>query len=207
MLRLFRVSLIALLAAAFVLPLTVSAHGHTEVGDYKIEIGFRNEPAYQGEPNGLDLAVTNTKTNQPVTGLEDTLKVEISHGTSTRALELRPQFGEEGAYTADVLPTEDGDYTWHITGMIESTPVDISMMSGPETFGAVRAKSSVAFPAPEATAAELQSQVAAAAQAAQTALYVGIAGAVLGLIGLVAGILGLRARAAAQPDAPSQRAA
>lgn len=36
---------------------TALAHGHVEAGDYEIEIGFLNEPAYQGEPNGLDLKV------------------------------------------------------------------------------------------------------------------------------------------------------
>ena len=45
---------------------TVFAHGRTQVGDYELVIGFRNEPAYQGEPNGLDLSVTNTATNEPV---------------------------------------------------------------------------------------------------------------------------------------------
>ena len=70
---------------------------------------------------------------------------------------MRPQWGEDGAYTTDVLPTADGDYTWHIWGTIENTPVDVSMMSGPETFGAVKAKSTVAFPAAESTPAELTS--------------------------------------------------
>jgi hypothetical protein len=29
-------------------------------GDYELMIGFHKEPAYQGEPNGFDLFVTNT---------------------------------------------------------------------------------------------------------------------------------------------------
>jgi hypothetical protein len=163
------------------------AHGRTEVSDYELVIGFHNEPAYQGEPNGLDLFVTNMTTNEPVNGLEDTLQVEIIYGASKRELPLRAQFGQDGAYTADVLPTEAGDYTWHIWGDIEGTPVDVSMTSSPDTFGSVEPKSESAFPAAEPTLQELRDQ-------SQLALIVGILGAVLGVIGIIVGCLGMRAR-------------
>jgi hypothetical protein len=198
---------LALLLAALLIPFTASialAHGHTTVGDYELVIGFRNEPAYQGEPNGLDLSVTNTKTGEKVNDLADTLKAEIIFGSTKKELEIHAQWGEDGAYTADVLPTQAGDYTWHIWGDIEGTPVDVSMTSSPDTFSAIRAKSEVAFPAAEATAAELQAQAAAAQQAAQTALIVGALGAVLGVAGIVVGLLGLRARRAAGVPATGQ---
>jgi hypothetical protein len=158
----------------------VKAHGHTEVGDYELVIGFHNEPAYQGEPNGLDLFVTNLTTEERVNGLEETLQVEITYGASTRELEIEPQFVEEGAYTAYVVPTEAGDYTWHIFGDIEGTAVDVSMTSSPDTFSSVEPISSVAFPA---TAAD-------GSGGTQTALIVAVLGAVLGLVGLIFGILG-----------------
>ena len=171
---------------------TAFAHGHTEVGDYELVIGFSNEPAFQGEPNGLDLFVTNTKTKEKVAGLEKTLKAEIIFGSSKKELELRPQFGRVGDYTTDIIPASEGDYTWHIFGQIEETPVDVSMTSGPDTFGAVESKSSVAFPAPEPTSAELKAEAASAAQTAQTALMVGGLGALLGLVGTVIGLMGMR---------------
>ena len=167
-------------------------------------IGFRNEPAYQGEPNGLDLTVTNKQTGEKINDLANTLKVELIFGSSKRELEIRPQWGEDGAYTADVLPTEAGDYTWHIWGDIKGTPLDISMTSSPETFSAIRSKADVSFPAAEATPAELQIQVAAAQQSAQMALIVGIAGALLGVVGIVVGFLGLRARGAARAPSAGQ---
>lgn len=169
------------------------AHGHTEVGDYELVIGFINEPAYQGEPNGLDLRVTNMTNEQPVTGLEATLQAEIIFGESTREVPLRARFGQEGAYIADVLPTVAGDYTWHIWGEIEGTPVDVTMTSGPETFSGVQSKDVVAFPAAEPVAADVMNAAGEAAQSAQTALIVGIVGIVLGAIGTVTGLLGLRA--------------
>lgn len=169
------------------------AHGRLEVGDYELVIGFKVEPAYQGEPNGLDLRVSNKATKEPVLDLSDTLKAEIIHGASKREVAIRPQFGKDGAYTADVLPSEAGDYTWHIWGEINGTPVDVSMTSGEGTFGAVDAKSEVAFPAAEATAAELKTAAETAQAAAQRATLIGGAGVVLGLLGTVAGVLGFRA--------------
>jgi hypothetical protein len=211
MYRAFRRLALALVAVAALIPFTFStalAHGHTTVGDYTLVIGFHNEPAYQGEPNGLDLFVTNTKTKENINGLADTLKVELIFGSSKRELKIKPQFGRDGAYTAYVVPTQAGDYTWHIWGDIKGTPVDVSMTSSPTTFGSVEAKSAAAFPAAEPTPAELQAQAAAAAQSAQLALIVGIAGAVLGIAGVVVGVAGLRARRAATPLAgQAQRAA
>jgi hypothetical protein len=170
---------------ALLLPLAVAAHGSTQVGDYELVIGFHNEPAYQGEPNGLDLFVTNTTTEERVNGLQETLRVEIIFGSSAQELDLETQFGQDGAYTAHVLPTEAGDYTWHIWGEIEGTPVDVSMTSSPDTFGAVEPKSAVAFPAAEPALAELQAQ-------SRLALIVGILGAALGLTGILMAFLALR---------------
>lgn len=172
------------------------AHGHTNAGDYELVIGFHNEPAYQGEPNGLDLFVTNTKTNTRVNDLADTLKAEIIYGATKKELQLKPQWGQDGAYTAYLVPTAAGDYSWHIWGSIEGTPVDVTMQSSPDTFSPVEAKSEVDFPTTDPTSTDLQSQAAAAAQTAQTALIVGIVGAVLGVVGIVVGVMGMRARKA-----------
>lgn len=161
------------------------AHGHTEVGDYELVIGFHNEPAYQGEPNGLDLFVTNMTTGESVNGLEETLRVEIIHGASRRELPVEAQWGQEGAYTAYVLPTADGDYTWHIFGMIEGTPVDVSMTSSPETFSPVEARSVVSFPDAEMSTTDL-------AASARYALITGGVAVVVGLAGLAAGLVALR---------------
>jgi hypothetical protein len=168
------------------------AHGHTEVGDFELVIGFSGEPAYQGEPNGLDLFVTNLKTGEMVNGLEDTLKAQIIFGSSERELAIEPQFGQDGAYTASLIPTEAGDYTWRIFGTIEGTPVDVSMTSSPDTFGSVEPKSSVAFPAVEPSSMELSAQSSQAARMSQIALVAALVGAALGAAGLVFGLLSLR---------------
>jgi hypothetical protein len=187
MLRKFICAFILVLFLGPLFPLPAQAHGSTQVGDYELVIGFHNEPAYQGEPNGLDLFVTKTTTNEPVNGLEDTLQVEVIYGASSQELPIRAQFGQDGAYTAYILPTEAGDYTWHIWGDIEGTPVDVSMTSSPDTFSSVEPKSAVAFPAVEPTLKELRDQV-------QMASTIAILGAALGVIGIVVGFLAMRTK-------------
>ncbi len=192
--RTYRLGAVALvLAALFVWQsyATVLAHGHIDVGEYELTIGFRNEPAYQGEPNGLELRVVNHDTEEPIVGLEETLQVEIIYGETTKELELRARFGQEGSYTADVLPTQAGDYTWHIWGDIEGEPVDVRMTSSPDTFSSVESKAIISFPDVEPATLDLQTQLSALASRTQTALLIGGLGVV---VGLVAGYMGWRKR-------------
>ena len=165
------------------------AHGQTQVGDYALEIGFHNEPVYQGDANSLDLFVTNSKTNEKVNGLEKTLQAEIIFGSSKKPLTLAPQDGVDGGYTAAVIPTEVGDYTWHIWGTIESTPVDVTMTSSPTTFGSAEAKAAYAFPAAEPALADVKAQAASASSLALIGLIVGIGGVILGVAGLAVGLM------------------
>jgi hypothetical protein len=178
-----------------------SAHEHREVGEYELTVGFSNEPALAGEPNGLSLAVQAGHGDEgtPVEGLEETLQAEISFGGETMPLELRASFGEPGAYTADVIPTETGAYTFRIFGTIEDMQVDESFTSGPETFSEVESTDAISFPAPAAgeegaTSAEDAKDTADSART-------------LAIIGLVAGVLGLIAGGSALAMAMSARAA
>ncbi|HEX9018405.1 MAG TPA: hypothetical protein VF806_04430, partial [Anaerolineaceae bacterium] len=132
--RKYRMAILLVFAALLLVFSSVSAHGSAKVGAYTLEIGFKNEPAYQGYPNSLDLLVHETASNKPVTGLEATLKAEVIFGASRKTLAIQPEDGVDGEYTAAIIPTELGDYTWHITGSINGTPVDVSMTSSPSTF-------------------------------------------------------------------------
>jgi hypothetical protein len=184
--------IVLVLAFAFAVPGVVSAHGHTEVGDYELVIGFHNEPAIQGEPNGLDLFVTKKSTGENVSGLEKTLQAEIVYGDSKKTVTVKPQWGQDGAYTAYVLPTEAGDYTWHIFGTINDTPVDVSMTSSPKTFSSVEAKASMSFPASEPATADLKGAAQSAASTAQTAIIIAVVGLIFGLAGVAVGFLGFQ---------------
>ncbi len=177
--------LMALALCAFLWPVaSASAHGSTQVGDYQIEIGFKNEPALQDEPNGLELIVTDVKTNKPVSGLENSLQAEVIFGASKKSLKIEPVEGEEGHYTAFLIPSQIGDYTWHIFGKIADTPVDVTMTSSPTTFASVERKGDYSFPGHEPSLDALQAEL-------QRARVTAIIGIVIGGVGVLLGIVGV----------------
>jgi hypothetical protein len=130
--------------------------------------------------DGWHFRQSQAKTDEMVNGLEDTLQAEIIFGSSMKAVKIEPQ-EEDGAYTAYVVPSEVGDYTWHIFGTIEDTPVDVSMTSSPDTFGSVEPLSDYTFPVSGTSSGSSEG----------TLMIASIAGVVLGLLGSILGFLGL----------------
>jgi hypothetical protein len=187
-------------------PSAASAHERrTVAGKYVFVVGFLNEPALVEEPNGIDLRVTNAQTNEPVEGLEKTLKAEIIVGDQKKTVDLRARFGQKGAYTADIIPTKAGTWAFRFFGTVEGTPVDERFESGPGRFNDVQPKSELQFPVTLPTLGELAQQRAGAPEAsgqqtvspadvqraldrADTALRIGL---ILGLLGIGVGLLGV----------------
>ena len=190
-----------------------SAHEHRKVGNYELTVGFLEEPAIVDEPNGLDLRVVKlTEDSQheshasdegqghdhdgmPVTGLENTLQAEVRFAGQVRKLELRPRYGEPGAYRADFLPTAPGSYEFHIFGTIEGTPIDEWFRSGPETFSEVYPLDTVSFPVAVTDKATLEARLREVDQnvtRAQGIAYVALGGAVVALVAVVAVALATR---------------
>jgi hypothetical protein len=164
---------------------TAAAHENREVeGEFNFVVGFSNEPAYVNQMNGLELRIfyLNGDDEEPVEGAEQSLQAEIQYGGESQELELRGVFGEPGHYTADVIPTSTGAYTFQITGDIDGTEIDETFTGGPDTFSEVAAIGELQFPANgegngDSSSADGTDQTAAIA----------IAGVVAGLLGLVAG--------------------
>jgi hypothetical protein len=201
----------ALFIAMTVAP--ASAHVLKTAGPYHLLIGFGNEPTYAGEQNSVFLLLTNAKTGAPVVdeGLGDTLKVAVGFGTQTKLLPLVSSFdpdsgqGTKGVYNAYFIPTVPGDYTFHFSGTIHTTKVNITVKSSPTTFDSAHDPASIQFPqqAPsnlqlaqrlDAQAARQAAAVHAAdskASSASAALGVGIAGLVVGAAGLCVGGIAL----------------
>lgn len=145
------IGLIALALAATTL--TASAHEHRNVGAYAFVVGFVNEPTIQGDTNGLSLTVTSTKDNKPVEGLADTLKAQVIYQKEKKDLTLIPVYNQPGAYQSVFIPTQAGDYTFHITGTINGQQVDESFTSGPDTFDSVAPRTDYEFPAGKSSSA------------------------------------------------------
>lgn len=190
-------SVLVALLAAILMPLVVSAHEHRDVGKYEFVVGFMNEPAFEGEQNGIWVQITEKATSRPVENLAESLKAQVIFGDQQRDMELEPAWGEKGVYTADFYPTSSGDYTFRFTGEIEGTTVDEKFTSSPDGFNSVQPVSELQFPAKVPTANEAAAQIAAAQATARTATILGGAGLALGLLSTVVALLALRSRSAA----------
>jgi hypothetical protein len=162
-----------------------AAHEERELGDYSVEVGFRNEPVFTGEESGLEFFVN--RGDEPVEGLEDTIQAQVTFGAETRDLEVTATFGQPGAYQAIFFPTAAGQYTFRIYGSIEDLDVDEEFTSGPDTFGDVRDVTSGQFPIQFPATADIVRDAEAGANAATMA----IAALVVGGLGLLAGLIAL----------------
>jgi hypothetical protein len=121
--------------AALFSPAIVAAHerGVFEIGGsyYQFVIGSQNEPIVVDDKSGLDfraqkLASSTSESGTPVTGLEKTLKVEISAQGKKRTQDITTVYGQLGAYNSLFYPTIATAYTYRIFGTIEGSPVDLS---------------------------------------------------------------------------------
>ena len=149
---------------ACAIPITASSHEQRDVGDgqYSMEVGFRDEPAYLSQPNALYLNVTQFGSEGgPVEGLTSTLQAEAQKDEATLPLTLVPQ-AESDVYVAPFIPSALGDYTFRLFGEIEGTSIDESFSSSPTTFAPVEPRDQSQFPVNVPAGAELVAQLDAA---------------------------------------------
>ncbi len=135
----------------------------------------------------------------PVTGLENTLQVEVTHvatGQST-VMALAPLFERPGAYTADFIPTQPGGYRFRFFGSIEGQPFDEAFESGANTFDAVQSRAAAQFPVTLPSVRELEGVVRSSRASADEALDAAAGARVIGVVGIVVGALGLLTAAGA----------
>ena len=214
---------------------TALAHEEREVWEYNLNIGWIDEPAYEGFMNGVELRVIRTSEQAaseesgdhhdgddgdsdegmtsrgdgdgtPVTGLEETMQVEVTHVASGASviLDLYPDRFEPGRYTADLIPTVPGVYEFRVFGFIEEELVDQTFASagGGGDFDDIRQSAGLQFPEQVASPRELESAVRGALSAAQQAQDAALAASeddddgasavmVIAIVALVLGGLGL----------------
>ena len=171
----------------------VLAHEERTVGDYDLEVGFIAEPVYVGERSGLEVHVT--KGDQPVEGLDTSLKAQVTFGGQSRDLTLAAREDEPGWYELVFIPTAAGPYTFRLTGTIEGQAIDQSFTSSPTGFDQVQEAATGQFPDILPTTVELAAQAQKGADAAgqlPLAIGLGAAGAVLGLVALAVALAGRR---------------
>jgi hypothetical protein len=200
------------LALAGLSPRQAEAHERrTVAGQFTFVVGFITEPPITGVPNGIDLRITDAQSNQPVEGAEKTLKADVMTGGQMKTYELTTRFNMPGAYTAHLIPTKAGTWTFRFYGTLNGTPIDERFESGPGRFNDVQLASTLEFPQttptqPGATtttpsneadvsaATEAQRALDEAEDARTIGIAVGTAGIVVGLIGIALAAVALNTR-------------
>ncbi len=181
------------------------AHEQRGVAGHNIVVGWDVEPAFTGSANAVGMRVTDSRGGQPVQGLQ--MKVEVLFGdrSSTRKtapLDLVPAVDEPGKYSAGIVPSRPGTYTFHITGQLDGEPFDQYFTSGEDTFDPI--KDPQEFPVDDPSRGELAERLSRidarierssqnAEDAAGGARRLAMGGIALGIIGLLVALAALSA--------------
>ena len=126
------------------------AYAHTvdAVGEYRIEIGWMNEPVMSGDTNGLELYISplvacpdisiplecanSQEFQNGIEGLRKLLKIQFVYDkTQTITLPLVVDHDIPGKYYAFITPTVSGYFQANLIGKILDTPVNLSMHPPP----------------------------------------------------------------------------
>ena len=127
-----------ILLSLLIIPGFSLAFGHTldSVDNYRLEIGWMNEPVVSGETNGIELYVSplepdldlkNQIFQNGVPGLEKSLKMQLVFEDHKITLPLEADHNIPGKYYAFVNPTISGYYQANILGKIGESAVSLSM--------------------------------------------------------------------------------
>ena len=125
-------------------------YGHTidAVEEYRIEIGWMNEPVVSGETNGLELYISplipcpdisismecanSQEFQNGIEGLRKLLKIQFVYDkTQTITLPLVNDHDIPGKYYAFITPTVSGYFQANLIGKILDTPANLSMHPPP----------------------------------------------------------------------------
>ncbi len=212
------------------MPFAASAHQRATYtingSTYQFVIGSLNEPIAVDDKTGLDLTVTRgsgaatmsadgdmdgmSAASVPVTGLESSLKVELVAGNQKKTLSLSPVYGKAGAYSAAFYPTVATTFSYHLTGTIGDTPVDLTFTCTPEGtpkaaddtssvkisdgvtrtllaggFSCPASKESLGFPEQSASVSALSASLKSLGTTTHGALGIAVAALVLAVLALV----------------------
>jgi hypothetical protein len=101
----------------------VMAHVEMVQGDIRILAGWTNEPPIVGQLNEVVLIVTRVSDGQPINNALSQVAVTVNKGTESKSLQFQPT-EESGTYTAEILPTEPGQYAVVMNGTIAGQTID-----------------------------------------------------------------------------------
>jgi hypothetical protein len=171
--------------------IVASAHFVFTAGKYRVAIGWQNEPSFGtdtfvDEQNAIQVFIDVASADNPKGTPVNTLNADCTHPdfqvTVTVGTTTSSPFCPASAYDGDtgngrldeydyaLIPTVVGNYTFHIFGAIDGTPINQTVTSGPTTFDSVADSSSVEFPVAVPAVAAIATKVDAVGARAATAL-------------------------------------
>ena len=129
-----------LIAALLISPLFLSgafAHQSDSVGDYRIEIDWKNKPIVTGESNAIIVYVSEMNKSKEaadqsfdpakgIEGLRKTLKIQLVVDTESITMPLQTT-GISGKYESPITPTFSGWSQLNFLGTINDTHVSLAM--------------------------------------------------------------------------------
>jgi hypothetical protein len=123
------VSLLLVATIVFVSPLTVKpAEAHTTkvFGNYLIQIGWDNEPVYNGLVNAAQVTIKKGSGDnaKPVINALKNMQISIKYGGMTKSLDFLPSSTVDGQYDATFIPTRVGTYSLIFKGTVEDQMID-----------------------------------------------------------------------------------
>ena len=130
--------LLAILVMSPILASNAFGHQVDSVGDYRIEIDWKNKPIVTGESNAIIVYVSlmdksKEAADQPfnsdtgIEGLKKTVKMQLIYKDESITLPLSPDHDIPGKYYAFINPTVSGFYQANVLGIINETPISLSM--------------------------------------------------------------------------------
>ena len=135
-------TILVLLTIPMLIP-NAFAHTVDAVGEYRLEIGWMNEPVVSGETNGIELFISpltpcpeievamdcaaSQEFMNGVGGLEKDIKMQLVFQENKIMLPFVADHNIPGKYYAFVNPTVSGFYQANLLGNIEETPLSLSM--------------------------------------------------------------------------------
>ena len=188
---LLRVGATALVAAVLVaIPAAAMAHEHRNVGALAFTVGWLNEPTYAGSVNAVQVELA--RGGSPVT--DATLQVVVIFGQKTGTqksspLDLVPSDERPGLYTADIVPSRPGTYTFHVTGKAGGA-VDQYFTSSDKTFDDVEDPATDEFPVKDPSTGQLAQRLDGTdtqVKAVKPAKTLSLVAVVVGAVGVLLG--------------------
>jgi hypothetical protein len=148
------------------------AHETQSVKQYRLTLGWGEEPAYSGYRNSVDVDLADAA-GAPVADLGGgSLSVEVSFGDERIVLPLLPSGERPGRFRAGLVPTRAGTYVFHVTGTVKGQAIDARSTCSEETFHCVTDVSELQFPAKDPSAGELAESIGRALPRAERAMDV-----------------------------------